>query len=160
MTNFTPSTKCLNLLKSIETLALVPFLDSGGVATIAYGCTYYEDGTPVTLNDAPITSDRADELFNNIIIPFYQCVNNVITADMVQQQFDAFFIMCYNCGTTAFSRPAQVVKWFNLGNIPKVVSWWPKSFITANGGADIVEGLVNRRNCELDIFQNGIYQKW
>lgn len=160
MNNFTPSEQCLNLLKSIETLSLVPYLDEGDVPTIGYGSTYYEDCTRVTLNDNPITIDRANELFNNIIHPFYNCVNIIITADMTQQQFDAFFIMCYNCGIGAFSRPAQVAKWFNLNNMPMVIEWWPKSFITANGGTSKVQGLVNRRNCELNIFQNGIYQKW
>lgn len=163
MQNFIPSNKCLNLLKSIETLSLRPYLDKGFIPTIGYGCTYYEDDTRVKLTDKAITTNRATELFHNIIVPYYQCVNKVITANMTQQQFDAFFIMCYNCGVGAFSRPAQVAKWFNLGNIPMVAEWWVKSFITVTNPSSLtieVDGLINRRKAELNIFQNGIYERW
>lgn len=34
----------------------------GDVPTIGYGSTRYEDGTPVTLADRPITRERADQL--------------------------------------------------------------------------------------------------
>jgi len=34
----------------------------GDVPTIGYGSTRFEDGTPVTLNDAPITRERAVQL--------------------------------------------------------------------------------------------------
>lgn len=38
----------------------------GDVATIGYGSTRYEDGTPVTLADPPITPHRAEQLARNL----------------------------------------------------------------------------------------------
>jgi len=39
-----------------------PYLCPAGVPTIGYGATFYEDGTRVTLADAPITRERAEQL--------------------------------------------------------------------------------------------------
>lgn len=39
-----------------------PYLCPAGVPTIGYGATFYEDGTRVTLFDAPITRQRAEAL--------------------------------------------------------------------------------------------------
>lgn len=38
----------------------------GDVPTIGYGSTRYEDGTPVTLTDPPITRERAAQLARNL----------------------------------------------------------------------------------------------
>lgn len=40
---------------------------AGDVPTIGHGATYYEDGTPVTLDDPPITRERAAELARNLL---------------------------------------------------------------------------------------------
>ena len=50
------------LARRFEGLYLTPYLCPAGVPTIGYGATYYEDGTPVTLRDAPITRQRAEAL--------------------------------------------------------------------------------------------------
>jgi lysozyme len=50
------------LCKHFEGLYLRPYLCSAGVPTIGYGATFYEDGTRVTLKDAPITKERAEQL--------------------------------------------------------------------------------------------------
>lgn len=156
-----PSDKLLNLLKQIEVKALKPYLCSAGKPTISYGVTHYEDGKPVKLTNPAISEERCEELFINTLKRFVNCVNRVITKPMTQQQFDAFLLMCYNCGIGGFSRPAQVAKWFNLGDMAKVKEWWIKSFITsANTGDKPIPGLVNRRKCEWQIFENGIYKKW
>lgn len=39
-----------------------PYLCPAGVPTIGYGATFYEDGTRVTLQDPPITRERAEML--------------------------------------------------------------------------------------------------
>lgn len=50
------------LCRRFEGLYLRPYLCPAGVPTIGYGATFYEDGTKVTLRDAPITRDRAEAL--------------------------------------------------------------------------------------------------
>jgi GH24 family phage-related lysozyme (muramidase) len=76
---------------------------------------------------------------------------------MTQAQFDAFVLMCYNCGVGAFSRPAVVAKCFNTGEDREMRVWWLKSFVTVNGGKEPLTGLVNRRKHELRIFTDGDY---
>ena len=52
----------LPLIRRFEGLYLVPYLCPAGVPSIGFGATYYEDGTRVTLHDAPITRERAEAL--------------------------------------------------------------------------------------------------
>lgn len=151
-----PSIKAFDVLKSIETLQLKPMLPTrDDKPTIGYGCTAYENGTPVKLTDPAITKERAESLLKHKAQQYINCVNKVIVKPMTQQQFDAFFIMCFNCGDGAFSRPAQVAYHFNNGNLDLVKEWWVKSFITQAG--KILQGLINRRKREWLIFSDGIY---
>jgi len=47
---------------------LHPYIPTKGDApTIGHGATHYEDGKPVTLEDAPITRERADALALNLL---------------------------------------------------------------------------------------------
>ena len=46
-------------------VAMIP--TKGDVPTIGYGSTRYEDGKPVTLDDPPITKQRAEQLARNLL---------------------------------------------------------------------------------------------
>lgn len=159
-----PSTKAFDLLKSIETLQLKPMLPTPkDRPTIGYGCTTWEDNSPIKLTDKPITKDRADSLLNHKAQEYINCVNKIITKPMTQQQFDAFFIMCFNCGVgriaiDGFSKPAKVAQYFNNNELDLLEEWWTKSFITQKGV--VLQGLIDRRNAEWQIFDKGIYLKW
>ena len=59
------------LAQRFEGLYLSPYLCPAGVPTIGYGATYYEDGTRVTLFDAPITRERAMELLQWMVRTVY-----------------------------------------------------------------------------------------
>jgi lysozyme len=50
------------LCRTFEGLYLKPYLCPAGVPTIGIGSTLYEDGTRVTLQDPPITAERAEFL--------------------------------------------------------------------------------------------------
>lgn len=53
--------------KASEGFTETPIIPTkGDVPTIGYGSTRYEDGTPVTLNDPPITPQRAEQLARNL----------------------------------------------------------------------------------------------
>lgn len=66
-------TEAIELIKRFEGYRAKPYLCSAGVPTIGFGSTFYEDGTKVTLQDAPIDPDRAKSLLdltlNKIFIP-------------------------------------------------------------------------------------------
>ena len=50
------------LAKRFEGFYAHPYLCPAGIPTIGYGATYYQDGRPVTLKDAPITQQQAMEM--------------------------------------------------------------------------------------------------
>ena len=55
-------TVLLPMVRFFEGIRLSPYLCSAGVPTIGIGSTLYEDGTRVTLQDPPITAERAESL--------------------------------------------------------------------------------------------------
>ena len=78
--------------------------DIGGVWTIGYGNTRYEDGTPVKKGDTIIQA-RADSLFAYYVdLDFAPAVDRLIGngVTLKQQMFDALVSFTYNVGTAAF----------------------------------------------------------
>ena len=55
------------LCRRFEGCYLRPYLCPAGVPTIGYGATHYEDGTRVTMTDAPITKERAEALLMHMV---------------------------------------------------------------------------------------------
>ena len=136
------------LLGELEGIVLRPYRDSVGIPTIGIGSTYYEDGTKVKMSDKAITKERAIQLAKNVVKSFEAQVNKSILPTMVQNQFDAMVLLCYNIGESGFAR-SSVVRNFNAGNIQKAAD----SFLLWNkAGGKVVKGLVNRRNIERTLF--------
>lgn len=136
------------LLGELEGIVLRPYRDSVGIPTIGIGSTYYEDGTKVKMSDKAITKERAIQLAKNVVKSFEAQVNKSILLPMVQNQFDAMVLLCYNIGKSGFAR-SSVVRNFNAGNIQKAAD----SFLLWNkAGGKVVKGLVNRRNIERTLF--------
>jgi lysozyme len=52
----------LDLIKGFEGLSLKPYLDAIGIPTIGYGITQYENNQRVSMQDTPISEERAIEL--------------------------------------------------------------------------------------------------
>ena len=136
------------LLGELEGIVLRPYRDSVGIPTIGIGSTYYEDGTKVKMSDKAITKERAIQLAKNVVKSFEAQVNKSILPTMVQNQFDAMVLLCYNIGESGFAR-SSVVRNFNAGNLQKAAD----SFLLWNkAGGKVVRGLVNRRNIERTLF--------
>ena len=136
------------LLGELEGIVLRPYKDSVGIPTIGIGSTYYEDGTKVKMTDKAITKERAIQLAKNVVKSFEEQVNKSILLPMTQNQFDAMVLLCYNIGESGFAK-SSVVKNFNAGNLQKAAD----SFLLWNkAGGRVVQGLVNRRKKERDLF--------
>lgn len=56
------SKKIIEFIANFEAFRSKPYLDVAGIPTIGYGATYYENGVKVTMNDAPVTHERALQL--------------------------------------------------------------------------------------------------
>ena len=78
--------------------------DIGGVWTIGYGNTRYEDGTPVKQGDT-ITQAGAESLFAYYVdLDFAPAVDRLVGNGVTLKQvmFDALVSFTYNVGTAAF----------------------------------------------------------
>lgn len=142
----------LNLIKRFETFKAEPYLCPAGKPTIGYGNTFYEDSTKVTLNDAPITEERASELLEFVANDFAQFVFKYIRVPITQKQFDALVSFTYNVGTNNFRRSTLLKKLNREDYVgaSKEFSKWRRS----NG--KILKGLVARRKAERELFEMDI----
>ena len=95
----TTSAKGIELIKSFERLSLKPYLCPAGVPTIGWGNTIYPNGKKVTMKDAPITKEKADEIFAFILSLFEQDVTSLVKVPLTQCQYDALVSFAYNVGS-------------------------------------------------------------
>ncbi|MCC8467073.1 lysozyme, partial [Photorhabdus bodei] len=156
----------LDLLKEIEVLRLKPYDDQTGKnidnwtkgATIGYGKLISRSEWDTYKNG--ITEDEAEQLFKDTLAPYEKAVNDGITKEIKQNEYDALVLLSYNIGISGFKK-SSVVKMINDENaktgydsIDDAWKVWNKSQGKVN------QGLINRRAAELKIFNNGVYEKW
>jgi lysozyme len=113
-----------NFIIKEEGMVLHPYKDSAGIPTIGIGCTYYEDGTKVQMTDAPITEERAIQLFRHLATTFEQTVSRSIRLALTQNQFNALVSLCFNIGVGAFSKSTLVKKINGKAPLFEVETWW------------------------------------
>lgn len=141
------------LIKCFEGLCLTAYKDVGGIWTIGYGNTRYEDGTAVKSGDT-ITKARADSLFNYFVDQdFAPSVDELVgipaVGDINQVQFEALVSFTYNVGTAAFSGSTLLKKVKANPNDPTIRDEFMK-WVNVNGVP--VQGLINRRQKEADYY--------
>jgi lysozyme len=138
-----------DIIKEFEGLSLKPYLCSAKISTIGYGNTYYPNGKKVTLNDAPITKQRAEELLVFIADKFASDVLKLIKSKVTQNQFNALVSFAYNVGVTNLSK-STLLRLVNInpndGNIAKEFLKWNKANKVP------LQGLTNRRIKESALY--------
>lgn len=143
-----------DFIVSHEAVKLRVYLDSKGVPTIGIGHT----GPDVTMADyqahKSITMDQAYALFRSDLERFVGYVNQYVRIQLQQNQFDAMVSFCFNCGPTNLAN-STLLKMLNAGNFAGAASEFPRW--NRSGGA-VVDGLINRRAAEVDMFVHGIYR--
>ena len=80
-------------------------------------------------------------------------VENMVTVDLTQEQFDALTVWVYNLGPTNFKNSTLLRK-LNSGDysaVPTEIKRWNKA------GGKVLEGLVKRREAEAKMFEG---QQW
>lgn len=144
------------LCKHFEGLFLRPYRCPAGVPTIGYGATYYEDGRRVTLEDPPITRERAEELLlwelRRVSAPAVMRLCPELFAWSVSQgQWRAFCAIAdftFNLGsgrlqTSTLRRKLRVLDWD--GAREQLALW-------VRGGGRVLTGLVRRRQAEVALL--------
>jgi lysozyme len=141
-----------NLIKCFEGLCLHSYQDVGGVWTIGYGATRYEDGTPVGAGQT-ITKQRADDMFAYQIDGDYaQSVDEDVgipSPNINQVQFEALVSFAYNIGTNGLHTSTLLSKVKANPNDPTIRDEFMK-WVNVNGNP--VQGLINRRKKEADYY--------
>lgn len=133
-----------------------PYLDTGGVPTIGYGNTYYEDGRRVMMNDPVISKERGEQLFDIVVKKYEEGVNQLVTVPLNQNQFDALVSFAYNVGLDQDDDSiaeglgdSTLLKLLNKGDYAGAANEFPK-WCKDNG--KVVAGLVRRRKEEQELF--------
>lgn len=143
------SKKGIDLIKSFEGLKLKPYLCSANVPTIGYGSTMYPGGRKVTLADKPISEQDALLFLANDLIFFEKQVDSFTTDAVNQNQFDSLVSFAYNLGATALKGSTLLKKVNANPNDPTIRVEFMK---WVNAGGRKVQGLVNRRNAEANLY--------
>jgi GH24 family phage-related lysozyme (muramidase) len=160
------SNKGVALLKGIEALRINPYDDQTGKtinkwckgATIGYGHLILSHEWENYKNG--ITVQQANNLLLYDIAPFERAIKKVIIVPLSQNQFDALVILAFNIGANAFTK-SSVAKMVNdpsaVTRYPTLESAW-RAWNKSQGVP--LQGLLNRRNAELDIYKKGVYKRW
>lgn len=134
-------------IKQWETCKLSAYLDQKRVWTIGWGHT----GPDVKMGTF-WTQQKADATFYLDVAFREEAVNELVTVELSQNQYDALVSFVYNCGVQAFS-DSTLLEMLNIGdyaNASRQFSHWNH----VNGG--INAGLTNRRAAEEHLFSTDI----
>ena len=144
----TTGKKGIDLIKKYEGISLKPYLCPANIPTIGYGSTIYPDGTKVSMKDAPITKDRAEEILKFVLTTFERAVNKLVTVPITQNQFDALVSFTYNVGGVHLA-DSTLLKMLNNGDYAGASEQFGR---WAKAGGKTLPGLVARRESEKELF--------
>lgn len=130
------------LIQSFEACAETAYVDADGVWTIGWGHT-----NGVNPGDT-CTAAQASEWLREDLMVAEQAVNQLVTATLNQNQFDALVSLVFNIGVDAF-RNSTLLRDLNAGNYTAAANWIPQW-----DHADGIEiaGLERRRLAEQTLF--------
>lgn len=135
----------LALTKDFEKCRLKPYRDSGGVWTNGWGNTHNVDP------NITITQEQADADLLANLQDAVDAVNDHVTVDLTQQQFDALVDFTFNCGATAF-RTSTLLRKLNARDYEGASNEFDRW--NKDGGV-VVSGLIRRRDSEQELFNKG-----
>ena len=135
--------KGIGLIKKYEGCKLNAYICPGGISTIGYGNTYYENGSKVKIGDT-ITQQRAEELLLNLLPKYEATVKNNIHRTLSQNEFDALVSFCWNCGSSE-----TLFRLVNE-NSYDTAQWWKTHYIKSGG--KVLNGLIKRRAEEAELY--------
>jgi lysozyme len=149
------STHGLTLLQESESLRLKAYPDSGGVWTIGWGTIRYPDGTQVQECDT-CTKEQADYWKCSDLAWVQKAINSMVSVEINQKMFDALCGLVYNIGESGFHK-SSLLRQLNQRNFKQAsmeFDKWVKARV--NGKLVTINGLVNRRDREQALFDEGV----
>lgn len=149
------SQKGIDAIKFFEGFRHKAYLDSVGIPTIGYGDTAVF-GVPVKLGET-ITKEVAEESLKDDVGSFEAAVNAAIKVPTTQNEFDALVCIAYNIGIVGM-KGSTFMRKHNAGDkkgCAEAMKLWCKG--TIKGKKVTIQGLLNRRILEGDIYLHGKY---
>ena len=144
------SEKGLQFIRREEGERLTAYADIIGVWTIGVGHTGAVDGKPVA-KGMVISADKSRELLSADLLKFESAITRLVKVPLQQYECDALVSLVFNIGETNFAR-STLLKKLNTndfkGAAEQFLAW-------KNAGGRPVQGLLNRRKREKDMF-NGL----
>jgi lysozyme len=133
----------LSLIKKFEGCELEAYKCAAGVWTIGYGST-----KGVKEGDT-ITQEEADELLLHEMEEYEGYINDMVTVDLKQNQFDALVSWVFNLGSSNLSSSTLLNRLNNKmwDDVPNQIKRWNKA------GGQVLQGLVRRREAEALLFE-------
>ena len=144
MLDFEYSDDGFALTKQFEGLELTAYQDQGGVWTIGYGHT-----GPHVYGGLTITQDQADQLLASDMAAAVTAVNNAVTAEITQAQFDALVDFVFNLGASSLLT-STLLRHVNLGDFTDAA---PQFLLWDHCKGVVIPGLLRRRQAEMQLFQ-------
>ena len=138
----------MSLIKKFEGCELKAYQCSANVWTIGYGHTRgVSDGDSCTQEDA-------DNMLADDLQEFEGYVNELVDADLTQNQFDALVAWTYNLGPTNLksSTLLQRLNEGNMADVPHQIRRWNKA------GGKVLDGMIRRREAEALLFQGEAWE--
>ena len=134
--------EALEKIKVFEGLRLESYLDIVGVPTIGFGST-----KGVKLGQK-ITTDQAEELLKQDLLPCETAVTKLTNGKLNPNQFSACCDFCFNLGIGAFSR-STLLKLINEGKFSEAAEEFQQ---WDHAGNRVVACLLVRRLWEKNLF--------
>ena len=134
----------LALIKRFEGCRLESYKCSANVLTIGYGHT-----SGVKETDT-ITQDEADKLLQEDVEQFEKYVDDNVTVELGQSQFDALVAWTFNLGVGNLRESTMLKKLNNedYKSVPSEMKRWNKA------GGKTLDGLIRRRKAESLLFES------
>lgn len=142
-----PSPACIELIKHFESFRSSAYMCPGGVMTIGYGSTRWEDGRAIQAGET-ITPERAERLMRAEANSKALAVDRLINVVLDQCQVDALVSFTYNLGEGALagSTLRKVINSGLLLDVPEQFLRWTKAAKRTHAG------LVRRRMAEAALW--------
>lgn len=155
MAEMQTSAKGEALIRKWEGFYSKPYYDSVGVLTIGYGTIENEKLGIHIEPGMKISETKAIELMRIELRAMEHQVNDMLKADVTQDEFDAMMSFAYNLGTGALSR-STLLKRVNAGQLDLAddeFGKWVYATDRRTGQRYKLKGLVNRRADEARMFR-------
>ena len=138
----------LALIKSYESLSLVPYHDSAGYPTTGWGHLLSREKWADLSQWTPITEHTAGIVLQDDLADAEHAVNTYVKVELRQPQFDALVSFTFNLGAGDF-RSSTLLRRINRGKhlqVPTQLYRWIKA-----GGKPSL-GLARRRAAEVVLY--------